>query len=101
MDARMAGGDDVRLGERLDMFDPPGTAPGRRGGVRGAGGGDGRLGERLDMFDPSGTLPERAAEIWELVAPQREAIARAYWERYSRSPEVKRTIDTAKMEELV
>ena len=66
-----------------------------------AGGDEVRLEGRLGMFDPSGALPEHSAEIWSLISPQREKIARAYWERYSCSPEVTRSIDAAKMDELV
>jgi methyl-accepting chemotaxis protein len=58
------------------------------------------LEKRLEMFDPSGALPDRTIEIWGLISSQREVIARAYWERYSRSPEVTRKIDQSKMEEL-
>ncbi|HEY0116959.1 MAG TPA: methyl-accepting chemotaxis protein [Allosphingosinicella sp.] len=70
-------------------------------GARTASEGAVRLEGRLDMFDPSGKLPERSAEIWSLISPEREAIARAYWERYGRSPEIKQAISPAKMDELV
>jgi methyl-accepting chemotaxis protein len=56
---------------------------------------------RIDMFDPAGKLAEHCAEIWGLIHAQGEAIARAYWTQYARSPELDRPIDAAKMEELV
>jgi methyl-accepting chemotaxis protein len=56
---------------------------------------------RIRMFDADGRLAQDCAEVWRLIGPQSEVIARAYWERYARSPEVKRTIDAAKMDELV
>ena len=63
--------------------------------------GEVRVSERLSMFDPSGELPARSAEIWAIVKPEAERIARAYWERYARSPELKRPISPEKMDGLV
>lgn len=66
-----------------------------------SGGGEVQVDERLAMFDPSGELPARSAEIWAIIAPQTERIARAYWDRYSRSPEVSRTISPVKLDQLI
>jgi methyl-accepting chemotaxis protein len=56
---------------------------------------------RIEMFDPTGKLAEHCAEIWRLIEGRGEAIARAYWTQYARSPELNRPIDAAKMDELV
>lgn len=63
-------------------------------------GGDVRVSSRLAMFDPSGQLAERSAEIWSLLKPHAERIARAYWERYAQSPEVRRAVTPDKVDEL-
>jgi methyl-accepting chemotaxis protein len=60
-----------------------------------------RLDERIGMFDPSGELPGRLAEIWGLIAPQAEAVARAYWERYAQSSKIDRDVTPQKMDELI
>jgi methyl-accepting chemotaxis protein len=60
-----------------------------------------RLEGRIEMFDPTGRLAEHCAEIWQLIRPQGEVIARAYWTQYARSPELSRPIDKDKLEELV
>jgi methyl-accepting chemotaxis protein len=56
---------------------------------------------RIEMFDPTGQLVDQCAEIWRLIRPQAETIARAYWTQYARSPELRRPIEGAKMDELV
>jgi len=58
------------------------------------------LERRIEMFDPSGKLAEDCAEIWRLIRGRSEVIARAYWTQYARSPDLGRTIDGAKIEEL-
>ena len=65
------------------------------------GGEEVRLERRIGMFDVSGRLQADCAEIWTLISPHQEQIARAYWERYRRSPDIKRPISDAKMEELI
>jgi methyl-accepting chemotaxis protein len=56
---------------------------------------------RIEMFDPDGKLVAQCAEIWQLIAADGDAIAKAYWAQYARSPELKRSIDAGKMDELV
>jgi len=60
-----------------------------------------RLDGRIEMFDHDGDLVERCAEVWQLIAADGAAIAKAYWTQYSRSPELERKIDPVKMDELV
>ena len=60
-----------------------------------------RLDGRIEMFDVDGDLEANCAEVWDIVAPDKEKIARAYWTQYGRSPELKRPISAAKLEELV
>ena len=43
--------------------------------------------ERIGMFDSQGTLREQAREVWNLVEPQVESVARAFWTRYAQSPD--------------
>ncbi len=64
-------------------------------------GDDASLSERLEMFDPTGELAARSIDIWNLIGAERAAIARAYWERYARSPEIRQTITPDKMETLI
>jgi len=63
--------------------------------------GEVRVSERLAMFDPSGELPARLAEVWAIVQPDAARIARSYWERYARAPELDRPISPSKMDALV
>jgi methyl-accepting chemotaxis protein len=55
---------------------------------------------RIGLFDADGQLEARAREIWSLVAPEKEAIARAFWTQYARSPEVREPIGADKLDEL-
>ena len=55
---------------------------------------------RVGLFDAHGDLAERGREIWSLIEPHKHEAARAYWEQYARAPELGRTIDAAKIEEL-
>jgi methyl-accepting chemotaxis protein len=59
-----------------------------------------RLDGRIQLFDGDGALAARCAEIWTLISPKADAIARAYWEQYAQSPEVVRTLDERKLDEL-
>jgi methyl-accepting chemotaxis protein len=58
------------------------------------------LGRRIRMFDTDGRLEESCREIWTLIAPEKRAIARAYWERYAQSDEIVRPLTPEKIEEL-
>ena len=58
------------------------------------------LQRRIGMFDTDGTLEESCREIWALIEPEKEAIARAYWVRYAQSDEVTRPITPEKIDEL-
>jgi len=59
------------------------------------------LRKRIALFDPDGDLADCCREIWAVIEPDKRIIARAYWERYAKSPEVTRPIGAEKMEELV
>ena len=41
---------------------------------------------RIRMFDPDGTLEADCREIWTLILPEKEKIAREFWVEYGRSP---------------
>ncbi len=58
------------------------------------------LARRIRMFDGDGRLEASCREIWALIAPEKRAIARAYWLRYALSDEVVRAIPAEKIEEL-
>jgi methyl-accepting chemotaxis protein len=49
----------------------------------------------LRFFDPDGSLAERALEVWELIAPAEERIARGFVNRYYNSPDVEQQPDEA------
>jgi len=54
----------------------------------------------LRLYDPSGDLPERARELWAHIHESGIEMAREFWRRYAQSPEVRETIDAAKIEKL-
>jgi methyl-accepting chemotaxis protein len=58
------------------------------------------LGRRIKLFDADGDLIDACREIWALVEPDKRIVGRAYWERYARSPEIKRPISEEKIEDL-
>jgi methyl-accepting chemotaxis protein len=55
---------------------------------------------RLALFDPDGTLAADCREIWSLIEPEKDEIARQFWVEYARSPNLPFTIDDAKIDEL-
>ena len=56
--------------------------------------------ERIGMFDSQGTLREQAREVWNLVEPQVESVARAFWTRYAQSPDLDHEIGGDKIGKL-
>ena len=56
--------------------------------------------ERIGMFDSQGTLREQAREVWNLVEPQVESVARAFWTRYAQSPDLDHEIGGDKIARL-
>ncbi|WP_114953159.1 methyl-accepting chemotaxis protein [Sphingosinicella terrae] len=58
------------------------------------------IGGRLPMFDPDGSLAGHCAEIWELIGPDKMALARAFWTAYARSPALKQPLTDSKIDAL-
>ena len=59
-----------------------------------------RLEGRISLFGQDEDLVASAREIWEIIAPEVESVARQFWVQYSRSGEPGREIGPAKLEEL-
>jgi methyl-accepting chemotaxis protein len=55
---------------------------------------------RLKLFDPDGTLVADCREIWSLIEPEKEEVARQFWIEYARSPGLPTPLDEAKIDEL-
>ena len=53
----------------------------------------------LKVFDSVGDLPGRTAALHQHIAGKEPALARAFWERYRGSAEVRETISDARVEE--
>src|SRR5687767_10712565 len=68
--------------------------------VQGTSNGVYDLARSLRLYDTSGDLPQRAQELWEIIAPDAKEMAREYWRRYARSPEVSDRFDESKIEQL-
>src|SRR5690348_7346829 len=68
--------------------------------VQGTSNGEYDLARSLRLYDTGGDLPERARELWKLIGSDAIMLAREFWRRYSRSPEVGDSFDDAKIEQL-
>lgn len=68
--------------------------------VGSASNGEYDLGRGLAMYDLAGDLPLRARELWSYLADDSLEIAREFWHRYAKSPEVRDVFDTGKVEAL-
>ena len=68
--------------------------------VQGTSNGDYDLARGLGLYDTSGDLPARARQLWAQVADDGIEMAREFWRRYARSPEVQDGFDDAKIERL-
>ena len=55
---------------------------------------------RMKLFDPDGTLAADCREIWSLIEPEKEELARQFWIEYARSPLLPVKLDEAKIDEL-
>jgi methyl-accepting chemotaxis protein len=62
--------------------------------------GEVRVEDRIALFDPGGRLAGDCAEIWSLIRDEAPAIARAFWARYARSPEIVQPIGEDKLDDL-
>ncbi|MFC7536462.1 methyl-accepting chemotaxis protein [Sphingomonas sp. GCM10030256] len=54
----------------------------------------------LALYDTSGDLPQRSADLWRLIGKAEMEIAREFWRRYRRSPEVRESIPDEQLEKL-
>ena len=68
--------------------------------VQGTSNGDYDLNRGLRLYDTSGDLPTRARELWTQVGSDGIEMAREFWRRYARSPEVQEKFDDSKIETL-
>ena len=55
---------------------------------------------RIEYFDPDGTLEAECREIWALIEPDKEKVARQFWLEYARAPNIPFTLDEAKIDDL-
>ena len=63
-------------------------------------GSDYDLARALALYDPEGDLPSRAGEVWTRLEPESIDMARAFWRRYARSPELAVPFEQERLEEL-
>jgi methyl-accepting chemotaxis protein len=68
--------------------------------VQGSSNGDYDLVRSLRLYDTSGNLPEVSRELWALIGDDAIELARDFWRRYAKSPEVRDKFDDAKIEQL-
>ena len=68
--------------------------------MSGMAGGEVSIVGRYALFDGDGNLAAECREIWTLVEPKAERVARAFWACYAQSGEVARPIAADKMDEL-
>jgi methyl-accepting chemotaxis protein len=54
----------------------------------------------LRLYDEGGNLPRRSADLWAAISGAELDMARAFWNRYRRSEEIRTTIGDAQLEEL-
>ena len=62
--------------------------------------GDYDLARGLRFYDTIGGLAERSQKLWTIISSSDLDIAREFWRQYSRSPELRETLDDAKIEQL-
>ena len=62
--------------------------------------GDYDLARGLRFYDTTGDLAERAQKLWAIIGSSDLDIARDFWRQYARSPEIRDTLDDAKIEQL-
>ena len=59
-----------------------------------------RLEDRIQVFDRENTLEADCREIWALIEPEKEKVARQFWVEYARSPGLPVPLDEAKIDSL-
>ena len=52
-----------------------------------------RLEDRIQVFDRENTLEADCREIWSLIEPEKETVARQFWIEYARSPDLPVPLD--------
>jgi methyl-accepting chemotaxis protein len=62
--------------------------------------GEVELDGRIRLFGQDDDLVAAAREIWEIIAPEADSVARQFWVQYSRAGETGREIGTRKLDEL-
>ena len=55
---------------------------------------------RIDLFDAGNSLEADCREIWSLIEPEKEQVARQFWIEYARSPQLPFPLDESKIDEL-
>jgi methyl-accepting chemotaxis protein len=68
--------------------------------VQGTSNGEYDLARSLRLYDTSGDLPQRARELWAIISADAKEMAREYWRRYAKSPEVRDRFDESRIEQL-
>src|SRR5262245_20949624 len=68
--------------------------------VQGTSNGEYDLARSLRLYDTGGELPQRAQELWALIGDNGVVLAREFWRRYAKSPEVTDHFDEAKIDQM-
>ena len=68
--------------------------------VGSASGSDYDLARGLALYDPDGDLASRARELWTRLEPESIDMAREFWRRYARSPELATSFDHNRLEDF-
>jgi len=68
--------------------------------VQGTSNGEYDLARSLRLYDTAGDLPDRSRELWALIGDGAVEMAREFWRRYARSPEVSDRFDQGRIEQL-
>ena len=68
--------------------------------VQGKTNGEFDLVAALRLYDTAGDLPQRSRELWKVISEEAPEMAREFWRRYARSPEVEGNFDESKIEQL-
>lgn len=60
-----------------------------------------RIEERIELFDPDNRLAGELREVFAVLEAEKEGAARAFWTHYSLSPELRDRFDASKIDTLV
>ena len=63
-------------------------------------GSDYDLARGLALYDPEGDLAARARDLWTRLEPESIDMAREFWRRYARSPELATPFDHNRLEDF-